>query len=166
MKLKHILILTAMTGVVAAGPGRPGFAGAPEWVDVNGNGQIDPDEREAFGKLRMEAAKALADRADANSDGVVDEAERQNMIAAMNANVEEIRRQLFAAVAGEDGKISLEEFQKIHPVGHLPERVVNRLFGLLDVTGGEDGGPDGFVTEDEFLASLNPPEEPGEPGAP
>lgn len=153
MKLRYIVALAACTGVLTAGPGKPGFAGVPQWVDVNGNGQIEPEEREAFGKLRKDAAKGLAERADANGDGEVDHEERLNAIAAMHAKVEEKRCELFLVAAGVDGKLNFEEFSAQHPVDKLPEHVARRLFGLLD------GDGDTFVTKDEFLASLNEPEE-------
>ena len=168
MKLKHIAAFAALSGVVIAGPDRAGFTAPPSWVDMDNSGEIDEEERAAFIQARKDAAKALADQADANDDGEVDEEERQNMIAAMRANVEAKRCELFEAVAGEDGVLSLEEFSSTHPVDKLPDQVVSRLFGLLDTTGGGDAGdePDGLVTKDEFLASLRAPEEPETPEDP
>jgi hypothetical protein len=165
MKYKHFAIFAAFAGAAIAGPDRPGFTTPPSWVDLDNNGQIDQEERDAFIQARKDAARGLANDADANGDGVVDEQERQNMIAAMHANVEAKRCELFEAVAGEDGLLSLEEFSSTHPVNRLPERVVARLFGLLDVTG-EGGEPDGMVSKDEFLASLNVPAEPETPEDP
>jgi hypothetical protein len=158
MKIKYIALFAAFTGVALAGPDRPGFSTPPDWIDLDGDGKINEEERAAFIQARKDAAKGLKDRADADDDGTIDEEERQNMIAAMHTNVEEKRCELFEAIAGEDG-MSKEEFASTHPVNKLPQHVVDRLFGLLDVGGGDDGGPDGTVSKEEFLASLNAPDD-------
>jgi len=148
MKLKHIILFAALTGIATAGPGRPGFAAAPEWLDTNENGQIDPEEVQAWAELRAEAAKGLAERADANGDGAVDPEERQNAIDNLRAKITEKRCELFDSVNGDDDVLTLDEFSAIGPVGNLPEEIAGLLFGLLDADG------DGEVTKDEFLAAI------------
>jgi hypothetical protein len=165
MKFKYIALFVAFTGVAIAGPDRPGFTTPPSWIDLDNNGEIDEAERAAFIQARKDAAKGLADRADANGNGEVDEEERQNMIAAMHANVEAKRCELFEAIAGEDLLMDLDEFSSTHPVNKLPEFVVTRLFALLDVGDGDGGDPDGLVSKDEFLLTLNAPDD-GEPETP
>ena len=148
MKLKQIILFTAVAGVAVAGPGRPGFASAPEWLDTNENGQIDPEEVQAWAELRKEAAKGLVDRADANGDGDVDPEERENAIANIRAKIIEKRCELFDSVNGEDDLLTLDEFSAIGPVSNLPEEIAELLFGLLDADG------DGSVTKDEFLGAV------------
>lgn len=168
MKLKYIAVFAALTGLAFGGPEGPGFTTPPSWIDIDNNGEIDEEERAAFIQARKDAAKGMADRADENGDGEVDEEERQNMIAAIHTNVEERRCELFAAVAGEDELLDFDEFSATHPVDKLPEMVAMRLFGLLDTSGGGDEGdePDGFVSKDEFLATLRVPETPDTPDLP
>lgn len=168
--MKHLILFAALTGIAAAGPGNPGFAASPEWLDANNNGQIDPEEFQAWAEARAAAAKGLADRADANGDGAVDPEERANAIADLEARILAKRCELFEAVAGEaeegeDGPtLTRDEFLAIGPVANLPEQIVDLLFGLLDANG------DHKVTKEEFLAAiggdLSVPDLPGGPDLP
>ena len=71
--------------------------------------------------LRKEAAKGLAERADTNGDGAVDDEERQNAIDNIRAKIIEKRCELFDAVNGDDDVLTLDEFTAIGPVGSLPD---------------------------------------------
>ncbi len=168
MNLKSLATIAALSGLAFGGPEGPGSIIPPSFVDIDGDHVISAEELAGFVKARKDAAKGLADRADANGDGEVDEEERQNMIAAIHANVEERRCALFEAVAGEDGLMDYDEFRETHPVNKLPTMVARRLFGYLDTSGAGDEGdePDGFVNKEEFLASLRMPGGPNAPDGP
>lgn len=157
MKIKHLILLGALTGLAAAAPQPNEHAQGhiPDWVDLNGNGHMDPLEREAFVQARKDAREGLHKQWDTHPDGVIDEEERQAAIEALRAKATERITELFLSVAGDDGLLSLGEFSAITPIARLPKAMASLLFGLLDTSGGKDGGPDGFVSLDEFLSAMD-----------
>ncbi len=116
--------------------------------DVDGNGVLDEEERQAA-KADREAKRAdhLA-RFDTNGDGVIDEAEREAAKAALAERIRKARIARFNALAGEDGVLSLEEFSTIPALATKTAEQIAAMFGHLD------GNKDGSVSLEEFLARL------------
>jgi Ca2+-binding EF-hand superfamily protein len=163
MKLNPSILFAALMGAAVAAPEPPGGGAAgriPDWLDLDGDGVISEEERQAFAQSRREASQGMHFKWDTNGDGVVDEEERQAGVDALRNQVQTRRTDLFLDAAGEDEVLDREEFGTIHPVSNLPEFVADRLFGLLDAD------EDGSVTLDEFLGALEGPKPPGPPDPP
>jgi len=116
--------------------------------DVDGNGVLDEEERQAAKAARDAKLSDRLSRWDTNGDGVISEAEKAAAKAAILARILEARKARFAALAGEDGLLSLEEFSTLPPLATRTAEQIATMFGFLDTD------KDTFVSLDEFLARL------------
>jgi hypothetical protein len=163
MKTKLLIAIVAGIGFAHAAPPVPTAAAGsiPEWLDTDGDGAISELERQAFVESRKGAAEALASQWDANDDGVIDDGERADAVAALQAKAKERIESLFLGIAGEDKVLTFEEFASLASFSEMPDTTVALLFGLLDTD------KDGSVTLDEFTGvvggGVTPP---GRPSAP
>lgn len=148
--MKQCLIaLALLTGaaVAAPSPGSPAAGNIPDWLDTDGDGMISELERQTFADARRDAVAGLIEELDTSGDGIIDDDERDAAIAALKARAEQKLRNLFMAVAGDDGELTFDDFAAIPPVEHLPEELAQAIFIFL-------GGDDGVVTEEEFLDAI------------
>jgi len=120
--------------------------------DVNGDGILDAEERQAA-KADREAKlnTARLNRWDTNGDGKIDDAERAAAKAALMERIMAERKAKFAQIAGEDGLISLAEFSSIPALRGRTAEQIAYIFGRLD------SNKDGSVSLAEFLLRLSPP---------
>jgi Ca2+-binding EF-hand superfamily protein len=116
--------------------------------DVDGNGVLDEEERQAAKAARDASLADRFSRWDTDGDGVISDAEREAAKAAILAKIIEARRVRFAALAGEDGLLSLAEFSSLPPLATRTAEQIATMFGFLD------SDDDGFVSLEEFLGRL------------
>jgi len=167
MKLTHTLLLCTTllgsTAITKAADRKPfGNGTLPEFLkvyDVNNDGKISVEERQAYEKAMREAAKEkIKERKllwDTNGDGVVSDEERKAAIEAMRKKIEEERAKRFDELdTNDDGKLSAAEFVR---VPNLKEEIAARILAHLDTN------KDGFISKDEFLNALKPPTGPRPP---
>jgi Ca2+-binding EF-hand superfamily protein len=163
MKLKNILIAGALLGgnALADEEGRSfGDGTLPEFLqqyDVNEDGVIDEEERQAIRDARRAAREERRAEIDTDGDGEISAEEREAAREAIRERMAERRAEKFAEIAGDDGVLSLEEFSAIPGIGRLPEERVAALFDRLDA---DDSGD---VTLEEFngrLRGFRPPSRP------
>jgi hypothetical protein len=163
MKLKLLPILFALTTAAYAVP-ESLQTGIPAFLDLDGDGQISEEERQAFVDSRKRAPRGGAAEWDTDGDGVISPEERAAAVAALRARVNERRAELFASLAGDDGVLTVEEFSSLPMLANASEQAISRLFSLLDADG------DGLVTLEEFLAGVRGgapnPQPPTTPPAP
>jgi Ca2+-binding EF-hand superfamily protein len=158
MKLTQTLILcTTLLGSAAvskAADRKPfGNGTLPEVLkpyDVDKNGKLSVEERQAYEKAMREAAKDKAKEKkllwDTDGDGKISDAERAAAIEAMRKKIEAERAKRFDELdTNDDGKLSAAEFVR---VPNLKEEIATRILAHLDTN------KDGFVTGDE-LKCLN-----------
>ncbi len=160
------LIATFATGSAWAQGGTPpprsfGTGTLPEFLqpyDVNGDGRLSEEERQAAKAHRAERAKGDREAWDKDKDGKLSEAERQAAHEQMRAQIETLRSRRFdEADLNGDAKLSREEFARVPGVGSLPYDMVMGVFARLDTD------RNGFVSKPEFLLSLAPPPPPPPP---
>lgn len=116
--------------------------------DVDGNGVLDEEERQAAMAARDAKLSDRLSRWDTDNDGVISEAEKEAAKAAIAARILEARKARFAALAGEDGVLSLEEFSTLPALATRTAEQIASIFGFLDTD------KNGSVSLDEFLARL------------
>jgi Ca2+-binding EF-hand superfamily protein len=165
MKIKcfPLLGLALALGTTSASAGDRSFGdGLPSFLqdfDVDGNGSIDEEERQAikdhFAAWREERAAARAARRaeiDTDGDGEISDEERaaarEAAREALLAKIEARRVERFAEIAGEDDSISLDEFAAIPGMDRLSDERVGAIFARMDAD--ESGG----VDIDEFNSRL------------
>ena len=127
----------------------------PEFLakfDLDDNGLLDEEERQAARADRRDRARERREEWDADGDGEISDVEREAARQALRAKIEENRRERFFEVAnGDDGALNLEEFAAIGALERLAERrpeALQKIFNRLD----EDG--DGSVSIEEFIRHL------------
>ena len=165
MKIKcfPLLGLALALGTTSASAGDRTFGdGLPSFLqdfDVDGNGSIDEEERQAikdhFAAWREERAAAraaLRAEIDTYGDGEISDEERaaarEAAREALLAKIEARRVERFAEIAGEDDSISLDEFAAIPGMDRLSDERVGAIFARMDAD--ESGG----VDIDEFNSRL------------
>lgn len=167
MKLKQILIAgTLLGGVYLAEADERTFGDGtlPEFLqeyDVNEDGKLDEEERQALRDTRRERARDRRALIDADGDGKITRDEIQAAREALRERIAEKRSEKFTEVAGPDERLSLAEFSAIPVLERVPEERLASLFARLDAD------ESGFVDLDEFIARLRPtnPPAPPRPGA-
>ncbi len=143
----------ALAGAAFAGPRVPfGTGELPEVMkpyDVNADGKLDAEERQAFLKAMRDKRKAeLLEKFDTDGDGTLSEAELKAARDAARQKIEDRRVARFTELDKDgDGQLSAAEFT---PPGNLPADIVTRLFDHLN-------GDDDFISKEEFLAGCRRP---------
>ena len=134
MKLKYLPVAAIAVGIGFASAGRErtfGDGNLPEILeqfDLNDDGQIDEEERQAAREARR-AARAERRAAhiaefDTDADGELSDEEREGAREARRAALEAKREEKFAEIAGDDGSLDSDEFAALPPLeGRDPERV-------------------------------------------
>jgi Ca2+-binding EF-hand superfamily protein len=158
MKKKSLVALSVLAslavGAGAANAGHKTFgdgADLPDFLkeyDVNEDGVIDEEEKQAVKAARKEARATRRAEIDTNGDNAISDEERAAAREAVLAKIEAKRAEKFAEIAGDDGAISAVEFAAIPALeGKNADRVV-ALFGRLDSDDSES------VSLEEFNARL------------
>jgi len=159
----------------AAGPGF-GNGTLPDVLqpyDLNTNGVLEVEERQAMVDARRNVRDEIRNPWDANGDGRLDADEREAARNALRADVQQRRNGLFdRADANGDDELVLDEFAALPPVARLDEDRIAAIFDRLDAD------DDGVVVLEEFLEHIRnrhgaaaggnpgnggPPDNPGPP---
>jgi Ca2+-binding EF-hand superfamily protein len=162
MKLKPLLILGLPLGlgIVSATAGGRNFGdGLPEYLkqfDVNDDGVIDEEERQAIREARDARHDDWIAQWDTDGDGVLSEAEKEAAREAIRAGIEAKRAERFALIAGDDACLSLEEFAAVPALADADPARVEALFNRIDAD------DDGKVTIEEFNSRLRHHRKPGD----
>ena len=133
----------------------------PEFLipfDVNEDGQIDEEERQAIRDARKAAREQRRAEIDTDGDGEISEEEREAARDEIRANISERRANKFAEIAGEDGLLSLEELSQVRYLSKASENRIASLFARLDTDGSGD------ISLEEFTARLRDHGSPKEKG--
>jgi len=173
MKFTSLLIAgTILSGasLVQADEKTFGDGTLPEFLqeyDVNEDGKIDEEERQAFKEARKATRDEHRAKIDTNDDGKISDEERQAARDAVRAAIEAKRAEKFAKIAGDDGLLSLEELSAVPHLKKLSAERIASIFARLDAD--ENGG----ISLEEFNARLRHhrpenlhgrPENPGDKG--
>lgn len=154
MKLKNILITGALLGgtsLAQADDKTFGDGTLPEFLqqyDVNEDGKIDEEERQAIKEARKAARDERRAEIDTDGDGEISSEEREAAREAIRERIEAKRAEKFAELAGEDGLLSPEEFAAIPALANVDAERVASLFARLDAD------ESGDVTLEEFNLRL------------
>jgi Ca2+-binding EF-hand superfamily protein len=140
------LLLNAQTSTKTFGDGT--LPEALRQFDVDDNGVLDEEERQAAKAARQQKLAERLDRWDTNKDGVIDDAEREAAKAAIRERIIAVRTAKFHQLAGEDGLLSLEEFKSIPALATRTEEQIATMFAFLDKD------LSGTVSLEEFLGRL------------
>lgn len=140
--------------------------------DLNEDGTIDEEERQAIKEERQTARAKKRAKFDINSDGVISSYEREslreNTIDKRTEKREVLRESLrkriitkraekFSKIAGDDGVLSLEEMAALKPFQHLSDERLPSIFARLDADNSGD------VTLEEFNLRLRDHSLPAKP---
>lgn len=154
MKIKHLITLGLALGLGIASTmarHRSFGEGLPDYLqefDVDENGKLDEEERQAAKEARQEKRAERIAEFDTDGDGTLSDEEREAAREAHRAAIEEKRNERFNELAGDDGSLSAEEFAAIPALEGKDAERVAALFARLDA---DDSGD---VNADEFLARL------------
>jgi len=154
MKLKTLLLPpTVFLGALLANADHKSFGDGtlPEFLqqyDVNEDGQIDEEERQAIKEARRAAREARRAEIDTDGDGEISDAEREAAREAIRAEIAAKRAEKFAEVAGDDGSLSLEELAAIPHLAEASEERIASLFARMDADGSGD------ISLEEFNSRL------------
>ena len=144
-------------GAITANAGHPGKvfgdggADLPDFLkefDINKDGQIDEEEKQAIRAARNEAKAARRAAVDTNNDGEISDEERAAAREKHLEKINEKRQEKFNEIAGQDGVIEPDEFVEIPALEGKNADRVNALFNRLDA---DDSNT---ITFDEFNARL------------
>ncbi|MGC6566324.1 MAG: EF-hand domain-containing protein [Akkermansiaceae bacterium] len=133
----------------------------PEFLipfDVNEDGQVDEEERQAIRDARKAAREQRRAEIDTDDDGEISEEEREAARNEIRSNISERRANKFAEIAGEDGLLSLEELSQVRYLSKASENRIASLFARLDADGS------GEISLEEFTARLRDHGSPKERG--
>jgi len=151
-----VIVLAALIGTrVDAGDRTFGDGTLPSFLeayDVDGDGVLSEEERQAMKEAREAARAEWIAQWDADGDGVLSEEEKAAAREAMQAKIEETRTERFnEADADGDGLLSMEEFLALPGIAKIAEEDPDKpalIFDRLD-TDDEDG-----ISLEEFLARM------------
>ena len=116
--------------------------------DTNSDGLIDEEERQAIRDLRAKLREKKRTSIDLDQDGKISENEIMMARAALREQIDHRRLQKFSSIAGEDNRISREEYLTIPGVRNLPDFIFEAVWSRLDTDGS------GHVSPEEFLSRL------------
>jgi Ca2+-binding EF-hand superfamily protein len=116
--------------------------------DTNSDGLIDEEERQAIRDLRGKLREKKRTSIDLDQDGKISENEIMMARAALREQIDHRRLQKFSSIAGEDNRISREEYLTIPGVRSLPDFIFEAVWSRLDTDGS------GHVSPEEFLSRL------------
>ena len=116
--------------------------------DTNSDGLIDEEERQAIRDLRAKLREKKRTSIDLDQDGKISENEIMMARAALREQIDHRRLQKFSSIAGEDNRISREEYLTIPGVRSLPDFILEAIWSRLDTDGS------GHVSPEEFLSRL------------
>ena len=132
-----------------------GNGNLPEFLakfDLDDNGLLDEEERQAARADRRDRARERREEWDVDGDGEISTEEREEAREALRAKIEEHHRERFLEVDnGEDGALNLDEFAGIGALERLADRrpqALQRIFNRLDQ---DDNGN---ISVDEFIEHL------------
>lgn len=154
MKLKQLLIAGTILGSASLANaddrtfGNGTLSEFLQQFDLNEDGVLDEEERQAMIEARKEIREKRRAAIDTDGDGIISPEERKAARDLMLEKIAEKRAERFAEIAGEDGVLSLEEFSALPPFKRASAERVASLFARLDTD--ESGG----VDLDEFVARL------------
>ena len=157
MKIKFLTLLGLALGfgLTPAGAGERSFGdqlpGFLEQFDVNSDGIIDEEERQAIRDAREAKHADWIAQWDTDDDRQLSDEEKNAAREVIRAKMEAKRAERFNEIAGSDGSISPDDFAQIPGLADLDPARVAALFGRMDAD------KSGDVTLDEFLARLRPP---------
>ena len=115
--------------------------------DTNSDGLIDEEERQAIRDLRAKLREKKRTSIDLDQDGKISENEIVMARAALREQIDHRRLQKFSSIAGEDNRISREEYLTIPGVRSLPDFIFEAVWSRLDTDGS------GHVSFSEILPS-------------
>ncbi len=156
MNLKSTLVIGIFLGGASfaqAGDKLFGDGTLPEFLDhydVNRDGQIDEEERQAIKEARKAAREANRAEIDTDGDGKISKEESQEARNAIRAAIEDKRAEKFAEIAGDDGRLSLEELAAIPHLENAPKEMIAEIFARLN------SDESGDISFEEFNARLRP----------
>ena len=164
MKLTYALAISALFAATAATraqttppPRSFGDGGLPEFLqpyDVNGDGVLSAEERDAARAARPTRENNALSQWDTNHDGVLSQAELDAARQATQTHIDALRGQRFdEADTNHDGFLDLAEFTAMCAHANLPADLVNRIFTQI-------AGADNLISRAEFLRSCEPPPPP------
>ena len=116
--------------------------------DTNSDGLIDEEEHQAIRDLRAKLREKKRTSIDLDQDGKISENEIVMARAALREQIDHRRLQKFSSIAGEDNRISREEYLTIPGVRSLPDFIFEAVWRRLDTDGS------GHVSPEEFLSRL------------
>ena len=132
-----------------------GNGNLPEFLvkyDLNEDGVLDEEEKQAAKDARKERAIERRSKWDTDEDGKISKEEREAARDALRAKIEEKRLARFAEVDTDgDGSLSAEEFGAIGSIKRLGKwspRSIERIFARLD-----DDENEG-ISADEFTLKI------------
>lgn len=157
MKTKYLTVIASLIALgtgAASAKGKRNFregGSLPDFLqqhDVNDDGVIDEEERQAAKAARQAARDDRRAEIDTNEDGTVSDDERAAAHEARASAIEARRAERFAMIAGDDNVISAVEFATIPA---LEGRDVERIASMFDRLDANDNSE---VSLDEFNARL------------
>lgn len=147
-----------MAGLVNAGERTFGDGTLPSFLeiyDLDGDGVLSEEEKQAMQVARRERHEEWVDRWDTDGNGVISDEEREAARVRLRDQIEECRIDRFNdADTDGDGFLSFEEFSDIPAVQRLAEKYPDKpalIFARLDTDDDE------LVSLEEFMSHLRPP---------
>lgn len=153
MKKESILIAICLLGSVFAQNLKKSFGDGtlPEFLmryDVNEDGIIDEEERQAVKEERKAARKKNRSESRPNPNSQTSLEERLAARDSIRERILSKRAEKFAKIAGKDGVLSLEELANLPPFKNALSERIDSIFRRLD------SDRSGDVTLEEFNKRL------------
>lgn len=146
------LTAKAQTGTVTRTFGDGGLPAILAVHDLNGDGVLSQEEREAMAAARQERHEYWVREWDTNSDGVITGPERDAARSNLQQRVELTREERFVqADTNRDGYLSFDEFSAIPAVKRLAQEHPDAPKAIFN---GMDANHDGLVSLEEFMLQL------------
>jgi hypothetical protein len=128
--------------------------------DVNGDGVLSEEEKQAMRDAREQRREALISQWDADGDGVISEQERLVAQQKLRDRIEQNRIAHFQeADTNDDGFLSFEEYSAIPAVQRLAAQYPDKPALIFDHM---DSNDDNLVSQDEFLGQLRRNQDPAQ----